>query len=161
MGGGVLIGTEHVVGCLAPGRDEQLELADVDGSGVRDLPGRHDAVAARAVGLRTADDDALRRHPAARAGHLDGEQQQLDGHSATCPRVPGRQLLARTFGGRSPTDTWFRCTHGAYLYLGNDTWDVNTVLDVISVLSIWGSNAIDVYAVGSDVNDAGFVWHYY
>ena len=63
--------------------------------------------------------------------------------------------------GSSPTDMWFGCTHGAFHYVGSDTWDATSELDVTSIFSIWGSSPYDVYAVGADANGAGLVYHYY
>ncbi|MCU1279651.1 MAG: low-density lipoprotein receptor repeat protein [bacterium] len=63
--------------------------------------------------------------------------------------------------GSSPTSVWFSCFGGMFLYTGSGTWDANAQLNIQGFSSVWGSSAIDVYAVGSDSNNAGFVYHYY
>ncbi len=59
--------------------------------------------------------------------------------------------------GSSPNAVWYPCSNGVYLYTGNDTWDGNALLTQRVMQAVWGSSAIDVYAVGP----AGAVWHYY
>ena len=63
--------------------------------------------------------------------------------------------------GSSTTSVWFACTGGMFLYTGGGTWDPNGQLNVTGFTSVWGSGANDVYAVGSDASDVGFLYHYY
>jgi len=59
--------------------------------------------------------------------------------------------------GSSTTAVWYPCTNGVYLYTGSNTWDNNALLTQRLMTAVWGSSAIDVYAVGP----VGAVWHYY
>jgi hypothetical protein len=75
----------------------------------------------------------------------------MAGSGKVCPSV----------WGTSPTSVWFACTAGMFRYTGSGTWDTTSPTGVLGFNSVWGSSAIDVYAVGQDSNQAGFVWHYF
>lgn len=72
---------------------------------------------------------------------------------------PGKTCLG--VWGSSPTNVWFACSAGMFLYDGNNTWDTNGQLNVSGFVAVWGAGPNDVYAVGSDGNGAGMVYHYY
>jgi hypothetical protein len=63
--------------------------------------------------------------------------------------------------GASPTNVWFSCFGGMFLYTGGGNWDDTAQLNVSGFQAVWGSSANDVYAVGTDSNGAGFVYHYF
>ena len=75
--------------------------------------------------------------------------------------IGGSAISCWSLWGSSPSDMWFACDHGMFHSTGLNAWDPNGELHVYWFRGVWGSSANDVYAVGTDTNNAGFVYHYY
>ena len=73
----------------------------------------------------------------------------------------GSGLKCYGLWGSAPTAMWFACDNGMFLSTGTDAWDPNGQLNVSSFKAVWGSSAIDVYAVGADASSVGLLYHYY
>lgn len=73
----------------------------------------------------------------------------------------GSQIKCHGIWGSSPSDMWFACDHGVFRSTGLDAWDDSAYLNVYWFKAVWGSGPLDVYAVGVDTNNVGFLYHYY